>query len=202
LKPAANASRQLGATLQSVTTGTITAGGVTVTLKENIAAVQSSTNAGASAAYAMAAGFDAANASAIKLLGTLRQVASVPQARWSGGPVDAGATYQVNELGQEALLSPGGMLSLINAPARSLWRAPSSGTVIPAGITAGLKAAGAFGSSGRTVVTGGGGSAGIGKLQQAIDRLSARMDALAAKDWNVRVTTPSNAGILRTVAGF
>lgn len=202
LDDAVSSSQQLGRALQSVTVGTITAGGETITLKQNVAAVQDATQASASAAYGMAAGFDAANASATKLLGTLRQVASVPQARWSGGPVDAGTSYRVNELGQEALLSPGGALSLINAPARSLWRAPSSGTVIPAGITAGLKAAGMFGGSGRAVVAGGGGSAGAGKLQQAIDRLSARMDALVAKNWDVRVTAPSNAGLLRTVAGF
>jgi tape measure domain-containing protein len=202
LDDAVSSSQQLGRALQSVTVGTITAGGETITLKENVAAVQDATQASASAAYGMAAGFDAANASATKLLGTLRQVSSVPQARWSGGPVDAGTSYRVNELGQEALLSPGGALSLINAPARSLWRAPSSGTVIPAGITAGLKAAGMFGGAGRAVVAGGGGSAGAGKLQQAIDRLSARMDALVAKNWDVRVTAPSNAGLLRTVAGF
>jgi hypothetical protein len=198
LDAAATASRQLEGSMQSVVTGTISAGGQTVTLRQNIAAVETLADGTATAAYGMAAGFEAANASAIKLLGTLRRVAAVPAARWSGGPTEAGGEYQVNELGQEAHLSRSGILSLIHAPARSIWRAPSAGTVLPAGITAGLKAAGMFGSSGRAVVAGGGG----GKLEQAINRLSARMDALVAKNWDVRVAAPSNAGILRTVAGF
>jgi len=57
---------------------------------------------------------------------------------WSGGPTVSGQTYQVNELGQEGFLSAGGHLSSINKPKNALWRAPSSGTVIPAHIWAGL----------------------------------------------------------------
>ena len=56
-------------------------------------------------------------------------------ARASGGPVTGGATYQVNELGKEAFLSAAGKLSMINAPAYGKWKAPSSGTVIPAHLT-------------------------------------------------------------------
>ena len=56
-------------------------------------------------------------------------------ARASGGPVTGGGTYQVNELGKEAFLSAAGKLSMINAPAFGKWRAPSSGTVIPAHLT-------------------------------------------------------------------
>lgn len=55
--------------------------------------------------------------------------------RASGGPVTGGATYQVNELGKEAFLSAAGKLSMINAPAYGKWKAPSSGTVIPAHLT-------------------------------------------------------------------
>ena len=57
---------------------------------------------------------------------------------WTGGPTQAGQTYQVNELGQEGFLSAGGSLRAINKPKNALWRAPSSGTVIPAHIWSGL----------------------------------------------------------------
>ena len=55
--------------------------------------------------------------------------------RATGGPVLGGSTYTVNELGKEAFLSASGKLSMINAPAFGSWRAPSSGTVIPAHLT-------------------------------------------------------------------
>ena len=58
--------------------------------------------------------------------------------RASGGPVSGGSTYTVNELGKEAFLSASGKLSMINAPAWGQWRAPSSGTVIPAHLTSQL----------------------------------------------------------------
>ena len=61
--------------------------------------------------------------------------AGSPSARASGGPVAGGSTYQVNELGKEAFLSAAGKLSMINAPSFGHWRAPSSGTVIPAHLT-------------------------------------------------------------------
>jgi tape measure domain-containing protein len=57
---------------------------------------------------------------------------------WTGGPTQAGQTYQVNELGREGFLSASGTLSPINKPKNALWRAPSSGTVIPAHIMSGL----------------------------------------------------------------
>lgn len=59
---------------------------------------------------------------------------------FSGGPVSGGKTYTVNELGQEGFLTPGGKLSTINAPAWGQWKAPSSGTVIPAHVFSELKA--------------------------------------------------------------
>jgi len=58
--------------------------------------------------------------------------------RFAGGPVDSGSLYRVNELGKEAFLSASGRLSMINKPRNALWRAPSSGTVIPAHLAAGL----------------------------------------------------------------
>ena len=56
------------------------------------------------------------------------------RARWSGGPVQGGQTYTVNELGREMFMSNTGSISEIKAPAYGKWRAPSSGTVIPAHI--------------------------------------------------------------------
>ena len=53
---------------------------------------------------------------------------------WTGGPTQAGQTYQVNELGQEGFVSAGGRVAPIRKPKNALWRAPSSGTVIPAHI--------------------------------------------------------------------
>jgi tape measure domain-containing protein len=58
--------------------------------------------------------------------------------RASGGPVSGGTTYTVNELGKEAFLSASGKLSMINAPSYGQWKAPSSGTVIPAHLTSQL----------------------------------------------------------------
>jgi tape measure domain-containing protein len=61
------------------------------------------------------------------------KVNSIP-GLWTGGPAQAGQTYQVNELGQEGFLSATGRLSPINKPRNALWKAPSSGTVIPANL--------------------------------------------------------------------
>lgn len=55
--------------------------------------------------------------------------------RWAGGPVTGGTSYTVNEKGKEAFLSAAGKLSMINAPAWGQWKAPTSGTVIPANLT-------------------------------------------------------------------
>ena len=54
---------------------------------------------------------------------------------FSGGPVSGGDKRTVNELGKEAFLSASGKLSMINAPAWGEWKAPSSGTIIPAHLT-------------------------------------------------------------------
>lgn len=133
----------------------------------------------------------------------LQKAARLPASRWTGGPVEGGESYRVNELGQEALLS-GGRLSLINAPSGGTWRAPSSGVVVPAGITAELQARGALPV--RAARLTGGGSAiaeqaavgaqqavVLGKLEQAVDRL-------AAREWNVNVTMrqgPTGSQVIR-----
>ena len=58
--------------------------------------------------------------------------------RFAGGPVQGGGAYTVNEFGKEMFLSNSGKLSQINTPAWGTWRAPSSGTIIPAHIAAGI----------------------------------------------------------------
>lgn len=59
--------------------------------------------------------------------------------KWSGGPVEGGTSYTVNELGPEMFMSNSGKLSEIKAPAFGKWRAPSSGTVIPAHVSAQIR---------------------------------------------------------------
>ncbi len=57
---------------------------------------------------------------------------------WTGGPISGGSSAIVNEKGQEAFLTAAGKLSMINAPAFGKWKAPASGTVIPAHLTSQL----------------------------------------------------------------
>jgi TP901 family phage tail tape measure protein len=128
----------------------------------------------------------------------LERASRLPGSRWTGGPVDAGEQYRVNELGQEALLA-GGRLSLINAAPNSLWRAPANGTVIPAGITSRLQEQGALpGRAGAAMPLAGGGSNAalaieVGKLRQEVGEL-------ARKQWNVNIQTrtgPTGSQVLK-----
>ena len=77
----------------------------------------------------------AANRAAAAARNAQAQVAAASSSRWTGGPVSAGQTYTVNELGQEAFKSSTGKISLIDAPAYGNWKAPSKGTVINAAQT-------------------------------------------------------------------
>ena len=72
---------------------------------------------------------------AYKTMREMERVGTGGSNRFAGGPVSAGQKYTVNELGQEAFLSASGKLSKINAKSWGQWRAPSSGTVIPAHLT-------------------------------------------------------------------
>ena len=128
----------------------------------------------------------------------LERASRLPGSRWTGGPVEAGEQYRVNELGQEALLS-GGRLSLINAAPNSIWRAPTNGTVIPAGITSRLQDQGALPSRPGTtpIMTSGSSNAAlaveVGKLRQEVGEL-------ARKNWNVNVamkTGPTGSQVIR-----
>lgn len=67
--------------------------------------------------------------------------------KFAGGPVTGGRKYTVNELGVEGFLSAAGKLSTINAPAYGQWRAPGTGTIIPAHIYASIRAAEVFNGS-------------------------------------------------------
>lgn len=139
---------------------------------------------------------------------------SPPPGRWMGGPVSAGAQYQVNELGQEGFLSASGRISAINRPRNGLWRAPSSGTVIPADIWAGLRVPSVDIRANSPVSSGFSGDNGLTKVARAIQagmmrnaassgvnelaavqahqalqigKLGRAVDDLASKDWNVNV---------------
>lgn len=65
----------------------------------------------------------------------------VARAKFAGGPVVGGQQYTVNELGREMFMSNTGTLSEIRVPAYGNWVAPSSGTVIPAGMAERLREA-------------------------------------------------------------
>lgn len=141
--------------------------------------------------------------------------------RWTGGPVTSGMTYRVNELGQEGYLSPSGRLSPISRPRNALWRAPSSGTVIPASLWSQLNAPSSSvkANPGRAAQAGASGRLlrGISKMLQAgsgpgavqvngmndlarvqahqakeIGRLGRAVDELNRKDWNVSVNLRSS----------
>jgi TP901 family phage tail tape measure protein len=133
---------------------------------------------------------NAAN-SASAFYNSLNRAAGLPPARFTGGPVDAGQTYRVNDgpsgmsLGQEAFLSASGALSLINRPLNSLWTAPSRGTVIPAAVTSRLKDSGVLG--GGAGVLRGGSDPAVAHLALAVGNLSQEVAELRRKAWNVSV---------------
>ena len=131
---------------------------------------------------------------------SLNAAAGLPPARFTGGPVDAGATYRINDgpsgmtLGQESFLSASGALSLINRPMNSLWTAPSKGTVIPANVTSRLKEAGALGGAG---VLRAGPDPAMAHLAAAVGNLSQEVAELRRKAWNVSVGVRGDGSALR-----
>ncbi len=151
--------------------------------------------------------FAVANQQAEPLLQTVSRLARAPAARWAGGGVEPGTSYQVNELGTESFLSRSGALSLIHAPAYGSWSPPSAGMVLPAGLTARLGAMGAFTGgapapvlAGMAPAVGGGGAASqaaaLGRLQRSIDALEATMRTHRPE---LTVNLPGNAGLLHTL---
>lgn len=101
------------------------------------------------AAKGMRSSTNSAKGAATSLLGTWRRIRAEAEraaraaqrtgGRALGGPVQGGQTYTVNEYGKEMFLSNSGKLSEIKAPAWGDWRAPTSGTVIPANISAQIR---------------------------------------------------------------
>jgi len=193
--------------LQKVLVGTIQGGNGPV---ERIYAVSSELpkplqNA-TDAAKQLGDGFAAANEQAEVLLQTVSRLAKAPAARWAGGGVEPGTSYQVNELGTESFLSRSGALSLIHAPAYGSWSPPSAGMVLPAGLTARLGAMGAFTGgapapalAGMAPAAGGGAAsqaAALGRLQRSIDALEATMRTHRPE---LTVNLPGNAGLLHTL---
>jgi hypothetical protein len=202
LDAAAGATDRVATSTRTISTGFISAGGEVVKFYDTVQDISTTTSAIGAATGSLAGGYANANVEAKALLDTLQKLAATKPARWAGGPVDPSVAYQVNELGQESFLSPGGMLSLIHAPARGTWRPPARGTVLPAGVTAGLKAQGAFG--GAPAAIGGGGAVGdaLGNLGQAVRELRAEVRELRMKTWTTEVRVPGNAAILGAIGGL
>jgi hypothetical protein len=132
---------------------------------------------------------------------SLNAAAGLPPARFTGGPVDAGQTYRINDgpsgmsLGQESFLSASGALSLINRPANSLWMAPSKGTVIPAAVTSRLKESGALGGGAGVMRVGS--DPAMAHLAAAVGNLSQEVAELRRKAWNVGVNVRGDGSGLR-----
>ena len=145
------------------------------------------------AASNIASSMSTAATNAESFYSAMEKAAGIPCNKWMGGDVKAGQKYTVNEIGQEAFRSRSGRLSLIQKPAFGMWRPPSDGVVLPAGITARLKDEGAFDRApGRARAQESGSDQAslvpvIGKLQRSVDDL-------VAKDWNVQVRVRNSEG--------
>lgn len=171
------------------------------------------TDDAAGSARSFAGSMDDAAGSAQRLLQYLSAASGLSPARFTGGPVEGGTRYRINDgpggrsLGQESFLSRAGDLSLIRNPLNSMWTAPSPGIVLPAAVTDTLKARGAFTAGGgvarRAAAAAGGirpgGAGNTARLELAIAHLTTKVDALTRKDWNVtaRVRTSNAGGQLR-----
>lgn len=142
---------------------------------------------------------------------TLKVFAAPTQARFAGGNVEPGRSYQINELGQESWLDEAGRLRLITAPAYSTWSPPSKGLVLPANVTASLRQRGAFdGPSPALASMAPGGhtatSVDASNLAAVVGRLERRMigleDAMRTyRPMDVTIKTPSSAGQIQAMRG-
>jgi tape measure domain-containing protein len=170
-------------------------------IKDFMSVAAKATQGAKTQASGLASNMDRAAGAADSFYRSLAAASGLPPARFTGGPVDAGQTYRVNDgpsgmsLGQEAFLSASGALSLINRPANSLWQAPSRGTVIPAGITSRLKESGAL--SGGAGVLRGGSDPAMAHLALAVGNLSQEVAELRQKAWNVSVGVRGDGSGLR-----
>jgi TP901 family phage tail tape measure protein len=170
-------------------------------IKNFMGAATKATGAAKNEAAGLASNMRNAANSASAFYNSLNRAAGLPPARFTGGPVDAGQTYRVNDgpsgmsLGQEAFLSASGALSLINRPLNSLWTAPSRGTVIPAAVTSRLKDSGVLG--GGAGVLRGGSDPAVAHLALAVGNLSQEVAELRRKAWNVSVGVRGDGSGLR-----
>jgi len=169
---------------------------------------ESSVGDAAGSAQSFAGSMSDSAASADQLLRSLRSAAGLAPSRFTGGPVQGGQQYRINDgpggrsLGQESFLSAGGDLSLIRNPLNSLWTAPSKGIVLPAVLTKQLKAEGAFDaprSAGRVAAVSGalrppGSNASTARLELAVTNLAAQVQALNRKQWTVHQRITNSAG--------
>jgi TP901 family phage tail tape measure protein len=169
-------------------------------LEEAMRETSSAANATRTQTAGMAANMSKAAGSAQAFYDSLKGASGLPSARFTGGPVDAGQTYRINDgpsgmsLGQESFLSASGALSLINRPANSLWMAPSKGTVIPAAVTSRLKESGALGGAGVMRV---GSDPAMAHLAAAVGNLSQEVAELRRKAWNVGVNVRGDGSGLK-----
>lgn len=132
-----------GAALETAFDNSVPASG---TLKQNTAGVKTEAKLAAVETDLMRLDIQNSVSATNSLIGRLNAAANaarrirIPSSngKFTGGPVQGGAAYTVNEFGKEMFLSNSGKLSQINAPAWGTWRAPSSGTIIPAHIAAGI----------------------------------------------------------------
>jgi TP901 family phage tail tape measure protein len=174
-------------------------------IKDYMSVAAKATQGAKSQASGLASNMDRAAGAADSFYRSLAAASGLPPARFTGGPVDAGQTYRVNDgpsgmsLGQEAFLSASGALSLINRPMNSLWTAPSRGTVIPAAMTSRLKESGALG--GGAAVLRGGSDPAVAHLAVAVGNLSQEVAELRRKAWNVSVRGDgSGLSVAKTLA--
>lgn len=222
-----DASKEFGkgglgeANQQSFELGT-NVGGATIALNNGQApavSIAGSLGEGASAAERLASAINGLRDADIDI-----RIKGGPVPRWSGGPVIAGQTYKVNELGREGFLSKSGSLSPIRKPQNGLWRPHASGTVIPAHVMkqldvprAGVSVhGGKISSISRSTKTASGISRLVREIRMAtsvsgsglqreiatthasqtmeIGKLTRAVRDLVDKDWNVNVKLRNNGG--------
>ncbi len=169
-------------------------------IRDYMGTAAKATGAARSQAAGLATNMNNAAGAAQSFYNALAAASGLPDARFTGGPVDAGQTYRINDgpsgmsLGQESFLSASGALSLINRPMNSLWTAPSKGTVIPAHVTSRLKEAGALGGAG---VLRAGPDPAMAHLAMAVGNLSREVAELRRKAWNVSVGVRGDGSALK-----
>ena len=169
-------------------------------IRDYMGTAAKATGAARSQAAGLATNMNNAAGAAQSFYNALAAASGLPDARFTGGPVDAGQTYRINDgpsglsLGQESFLSASGALSLINRPMNSLWTAPSKGTVIPANVTSRLKESGALGGAG---VLRAGPDPAMAHLAAAVGNLSQKVDELNRKAWNVSVGVRGDGSALK-----